>query len=165
MICWQQYRGADKSASSAVTLHSIRGLEPFVFQHCPRFECKKHTNGRLRRGCLGHGGCPIGSVEIFPVRSAAQRSCNIHRGGSAGVAPLCWDRYGARGKSTLWRRYATSKSGQLITLEGTLRYREYEEDVHGLTVRHRAAEIHATSMKRLSKIEAADDSSDGAGDE
>jgi hypothetical protein len=27
------------------------------------------------------------------------------------------------------------------------------------------AEVHATSMKRLSKIEAADDPSDGAGDE
>ena len=47
----------------------------------------------------------------------------------------------------------------------TLRYREYEEDVHGLTVSHRIAEIHASSMKRLSKIEAADDPSDGAGEE
>jgi hypothetical protein len=27
------------------------------------------------------------------------------------------------------------------------------------------AEVHATSMKRLSKVEAADDPSDGAGDE
>jgi single-strand DNA-binding protein len=54
---------------------------------------------------------------------------------------------------------------QLIAMEGTLRYPEYEEEVHGLTVRHRIAEIHATSMKRLSKIEAADDPSDGADDE
>jgi len=56
------------------------------------------------------------------------------------------------------------QKGQLIALEGTLRYREYEEEVHGLTVRHRIAEIHASSMKRLSKIEAPDDPSDGAGE-
>jgi hypothetical protein len=31
--------------------------------------------------------------------------------------------------------------------------------------KHRIAEIHAISMKRLSKIEAADDPSDGADDE
>jgi hypothetical protein len=30
---------------------------------------------------------------------------------------------------------------------------------------HRIAEVHASSMKRLSKVEAADDPSDGAGDE
>ncbi len=67
--------------------------------------------------------------------------------------------------SNLSKFARTLQKGQLITLEGTLRYREYEEDVHGLTVRHRIAEIHASSMKRLSKIEAADDPSDGAGDE
>jgi len=31
--------------------------------------------------------------------------------------------------------------------------------------KHRIAEIHAISMKRLSKVEAADDPSDGADDE
>lgn len=31
--------------------------------------------------------------------------------------------------------------------------------------KHRIAEIHATSIKRLSKVEAADDPSDGADDE
>jgi single-strand DNA-binding protein len=35
----------------------------------------------------------------------------------------------------------------------------------GTTFKHRIAEIHATSMKRLSKVEAADDPSDGADDE
>jgi single-strand DNA-binding protein len=50
-------------------------------------------------------------------------------------------------------------------LEGTLKYREVEEDVEGAKFKHRIAEVHATSMKRLSKIEAADDPSDGAGDE
>ena len=59
----------------------------------------------------------------------------------------------------------TLQKGQLITLEGTLRYRECKEEVHGFTVRYRAAEIHATSMKRLSKIEATDDPSDGGDDE
>jgi single-strand DNA-binding protein len=37
--------------------------------------------------------------------------------------------------------------------------------VKGTTLKHRIAEIHATSMKRLSKVEAADDPSDGADDE
>jgi single-strand DNA-binding protein len=59
----------------------------------------------------------------------------------------------------------TLLKGQMIALEGILRYREYEEDANGTTVRHRIAEIHATRMKRLSKIEAADDPADGAGDE
>jgi single-strand DNA-binding protein len=67
--------------------------------------------------------------------------------------------------SNLSKFARTLQKGQLIILEGSLRYREYEEDVHGLTVKHRVAEIHATSMKRLSKIEAADDPSDGADDE
>jgi single-strand DNA-binding protein len=67
--------------------------------------------------------------------------------------------------SNLSKFAKTLQKGQLITLEGTLRYREYEEDVHGLTVRHRIAEIHATSMKRLSKLEAPDDPSDGADNE
>jgi single-strand DNA-binding protein len=59
----------------------------------------------------------------------------------------------------------TLQKGQLVTLEGKLQYREYEEDVHGLTVRHRVAEIHATTLKCLSKLEAADDPSNGAEDE
>ena len=59
----------------------------------------------------------------------------------------------------------TLQKGQLITLEGTLRYREVEDEVKGTTFKHRIAEVHAHSMKRLSKIEAADDPSDGAGDE
>jgi len=68
-----------------------------------------------------------------------------------------------------WRNLSkfakTLQKGQLITLEGTLRYRDYQEEVDGLTVKHWVTEIHATSMKRLSKIEAADDPSDGASDE
>jgi single-strand DNA-binding protein len=64
--------------------------------------------------------------------------------------------------SNLSKFARTLQKGQLITLEGILRYREYEEEVHGLTVRHRVAEVHAISLKRLSKIEAADDPSDAA---
>ena len=68
-----------------------------------------------------------------------------------------------------WRnlsKFAKSlQKGQLITLEGVLRYREVEEELKGVTFKHRIAEIHATSMKRLSKIETADDPADGAGDE
>jgi single-stranded DNA-binding protein len=59
----------------------------------------------------------------------------------------------------------TLQKGQLITLEGTLRYREVEDEIEATTFKQRIAEVHATSMKRLSKIEAADDPSDGAGDE
>ena len=40
-----------------------------------------------------------------------------------------------------------------------------EDEVKGTTFKHRIAEIHATSMKRLSKVEAADDPTDGADDE
>jgi single-strand DNA-binding protein len=58
-----------------------------------------------------------------------------------------------------------TRRGQLITLEDTLRYREVEDEVKGATFKHRVAEIHAISMKRLSKLEAVDDRADGADDE
>jgi single-strand DNA-binding protein len=68
-----------------------------------------------------------------------------------------------------WRNLSkfarTLQKGQLITLEGTLKYREVTEDVEGTSFKHRIAEIHAISLKRLSKVEAADDPSDGADDE
>jgi single-strand DNA-binding protein len=64
--------------------------------------------------------------------------------------------------SNLSKFAKTLQKGQLITLEGTLRYREVTEDVEGVPFKHRIAEIHAISMKRLSKIEAADDPADGA---
>jgi single-strand DNA-binding protein len=67
--------------------------------------------------------------------------------------------------SNLSKFAKTLQKGQLITLEGTLRYREVEDDGEGTRFKHRIAEVHATSMKRLSKVEAADDPSDGAGDE
>ena len=65
-----------------------------------------------------------------------------------------------------WRNLSkfakTLQKGQLVTLEGILRYREVEDEIKGVTFKHRIAEIHAVGMKRLSKIEAADDPSDGA---
>ena len=64
--------------------------------------------------------------------------------------------------SNLSKFAKTLQKGQLITLEGTLRYREVAEDVEGVPFEHRLAEIHATSMKRLSKVEAADEPADGA---
>ena len=68
-----------------------------------------------------------------------------------------------------WRNLSqfakTLQKGQLVTLEGTLKYRDVEDDVEGTPFKHRIAEIHATSLKRLSKIEAADDPTDAAGDE
>ena len=56
----------------------------------------------------------------------------------------------------------TLQKGQLITLEGKIKYREVSEEVEGVTFKHSIAEIHATSMKRLSKIEVAEDPADGA---
>ena len=67
--------------------------------------------------------------------------------------------------SNLSKFAKTLQKGQLITLEGTLRYREVDDDVQGTSVKHRLAEIHASSLKRLSKIEAFDDPTDQAGDE
>jgi single-strand DNA-binding protein len=59
----------------------------------------------------------------------------------------------------------TLQKGQLITLEGKIKYREVSEEVEGVTFKHSIAEIHATSMKRLSRVESADDPADGASEE
>jgi single-strand DNA-binding protein len=71
-----------------------------------------------------------------------------------------WHRVFAWGK--LSKFAGTLQKGQLINLEGTLRYREVETEQQG---KQRIAEIHASSLKRLSKVEHADDPSDGAEDE
>jgi single-strand DNA-binding protein len=57
------------------------------------------------------------------------------------------------------------QKGQLITLEGKIKYREVSEEADGVTFKHSIAEIHATSMKRLSKVEVADDPTDGASED
>src|ERR1700734_1842450 len=59
----------------------------------------------------------------------------------------------------------TLRKGQLITLEGKIKYREVSEEVEGVTFKHSIAEIHASAMKRLSKVEAADDPADGASED
>jgi single-strand DNA-binding protein len=68
-----------------------------------------------------------------------------------------------------WRNLAkfarTLRKGQLVNVEGELKYRDVEDDVEGTLFKHRIAEIHAIGMKRLSKVEAADDPADGADDE
>jgi single-strand DNA-binding protein len=74
-----------------------------------------------------------------------------------------WHRAYAWGNLSKFAR--TLQKGQLVTLEGALRYREVEDEVEGTRFKHRIAEIHAISMKRLSKIEAPDDPADSAGDE
>ena len=56
----------------------------------------------------------------------------------------------------------TLLKGQLVSLEGKIKYRVIEETVKGQQVKYTIAEIHASSMRRLSKVEAADDPSDGA---
>jgi single-strand DNA-binding protein len=59
----------------------------------------------------------------------------------------------------------TFQKGQLVTVEGQIRYREYTEDINGTTVKHRVAEVHARSLKRLSKVETQDDPQDQASDD
>jgi single-strand DNA-binding protein len=65
-----------------------------------------------------------------------------------------------------WRNLSkfakTLQKGQLVTLEGILRYREVEDEVKDTSFKHRIAEVHATRLKRLSKAEAADNPTDGA---
>ena len=60
--------------------------------------------------------------------------------------------------SKLSKYAGTLQKGQLINLEGILRYREVDSEQHG---KQRLAEVHASSIKRLSKVEHADDPSDG----
>jgi single-strand DNA-binding protein len=45
--------------------------------------------------------------------------------------------------SNLSKFAKTLQKGQLITLEGVLRYREVEDEIKGVTFKHRIAEIHA----------------------
>jgi single-strand DNA-binding protein len=72
-----------------------------------------------------------------------------------------WHRVFAWGK--LSKFASTLQRGQLVTLEGTLRYREVETEQHG---KQRIAEVHASSLKRLSKVaEHSDDPADGAEEE
>ena len=59
----------------------------------------------------------------------------------------------------------TLLKGQLVSVEGKIKYREIEEDVEGEPFKHTIAEIHATGMRRLSKLETQDDLEDGAEEE
>ena len=71
-----------------------------------------------------------------------------------------WHRVFAWGKLT--RFAGTLQKGQLINLEGILRHREVDTEQHG---KQRIAEVHASSLKRLSKVEHSDDPADGAEEE
>ena len=62
-----------------------------------------------------------------------------------------WHRVYAWGSLGKFAR--TLKKGQLVALQGALRYREVDSRSHG---KHRIAEIQASSLKRLSKSEIAD---------
>jgi single-strand DNA-binding protein len=74
-----------------------------------------------------------------------------------------WHRVYAWG--TLVNFAKTLQKGQLINLEGKIKYRTVEEEVEGTPFKHTIAEIHASSIKRLSKVESADDPADGADEE
>jgi single-strand DNA-binding protein len=71
-----------------------------------------------------------------------------------------WHRIFAWGNLSKFAK--TLQKGQLIQLEGKVKSRKVEDEVEGVTFKHTITEIHATSLKRLSKIEAADDLTDGA---
>ena len=71
-----------------------------------------------------------------------------------------WHRIYAWGSLANFAR--TLQKGQLISLEGKIKYREIEESVAGVSHKHIIAEIQASGIKRLSKVESADDPSDGA---
>ena len=55
-----------------------------------------------------------------------------------------------------WELRTLTLKGQLVSLEGKIKYRTFEEDVEGKPFKHTIVEIHASSMRRLSKVEAAD---------
>jgi single-strand DNA-binding protein len=74
-----------------------------------------------------------------------------------------WHRVYAWGNLTNFAK--TLQKGQLVSLEGKIKYREVEQDVEGTVFKHTIAEIQASGMKRLSKVEAADDPGDGAEEE
>jgi single-strand DNA-binding protein len=56
----------------------------------------------------------------------------------------------------------TLQKGQLISPEGKIKYQTVKEDVEGKPFKHTIAEIHASSMRRLSKVESADDPTNNA---
>jgi len=68
-----------------------------------------------------------------------------------------------------WRnlsRFAkTLQKGQLISVDGQIRYREYSEEVNGTTIKHRVAEIHAYKLQHLSKVESQSEPVEEATDE
>jgi len=67
--------------------------------------------------------------------------------------------------NTLPRTARTSSGSMPLSTLTNARPGEVEDGVKGTTFKHRIAEIHAISMKRLSKVETADDPADGADDE
>jgi len=71
-----------------------------------------------------------------------------------------WHRVYAWGNLATFAK--TLLKGQLVSLEGKIKYRAIEETVKGQQVKYTIAEIHASSIRRLSKVEAAYDPSDGA---
>ena len=74
-----------------------------------------------------------------------------------------WHRVYAWGNLAIFAK--TLLKGQLVSLEGKIKYRAIEETVKGQQVKYTIAEIHASSIRRLSKVEAADDPTDGADEE
>ena len=59
----------------------------------------------------------------------------------------------------------TLQKGQLVSIEGKIKYREVEEEIEGTSFKHTIAEIHATGMRRLTKVEVPEDPADGAEEE
>jgi hypothetical protein len=124
---------------------SLRATKTFESDRCLCFQLDKHEvelGGTIKKGPRFPAPTPH-SGEISTTNTFSSYSL----------------------EQSLQIRQDPFRRGQLVTLEGALRYREVEDDVEGTRFKHRITEVHATSLKRLSKIEGADDPSDGAGDE
>ena len=121
-------------------------------------------NRTLLIGRIGHNAeakTDRNQQEYVVFSIATQESWKNERGESENRTE--WHRVYA------WRnlsRFAkTLQKGQVIGVDGQIRYREYTEEVNGTTVKHRVAEIHASKIQRLTKGGDPDDPDDQASDD
>ena len=115
-------------------------------------------NGVILIGRLGHNAetkTAQNNREYTILNIATQESWKNDKGEYETHTE--WHRVCAWGSLSKFAR--TLQKGQLVALQGALRYRDIESKPQG---KHRIAEIQASSVKRLSKLEAVDDPADGA---
>jgi single-strand DNA-binding protein len=130
----------------------------------PQYRSQKMYNRTLLIGRIGHNAeakTDRNQQEYVVFSIATQESWKNERGEYENRTE--WHRVYA------WRnlsRFAkTLQKGQVIGVDGQIRYREYTEEVNGTTVKHRVAEIHASKIQRLTKGGAPADPDDQASDD